>query len=444
VFFDSPLQTFVARTTADPASLRGLYAGLFETIVARDASLRSLIRPDRQWIGGEVGRVEALLASGAQAGLAGVPVGVKDTIVVPGLPTEAGTGHGLDAIMQLAASPAVAALQAAGAVVVAKQATHQFASSAGPAPTRSLRGSAFFAGGSTVGGAVAVAAGFTRIALGTDGGGSIRKPAALAGVAGLRPRKGTISDEGQVNGHLFGQSTGLIARSAADIAATIDACPSILAKPPARPVLGRKPVFGIPDTGWRNIAPAAADTLRNAAARLLERGYQVRPTSVWFTQQARDDFVRLMNFDNWTFHAPFIASRPDLYGADVLKAMKAGEGIGQDEAEEAGRRLGFLTTALLEDAERAGVDILLTPSVPWPDVRNRDGAPRELSGEAGRFAVLANVHDLDSISVPVGHDGRGHVGSVMLHALSVPLWVLLDEACGLERPDLADPGSRRH
>jgi len=353
---------------------------------------------------------------------------------VPGLPTQAGTGRDLDGLMRLAPSPAVAALQAAGTVVVAKQATHQFASSAGPAPTRSLRGSTFFAGGSTVGGAVAVAAGLTRIALGTDGGGSIRKPAALAGVAGLRPRKGTISDEGQVNGHVFGQSTGLIARSAADIAATIDACPSILAGPPAAaPASGRKPVFGIPDIGWQNIAPAAADTLRNTAARLLERGYQVRPTSLWFTQQAREDFVRLVNFDNWTFHAPFIARRPDLYGPDVLRAMKAGEGIGQDEAEAAARRMGLLRAGFLEEADREGVDILLTPSVPWPDVRNRDGTPRELSGEAGRFAILSNIYDLDSISVPVERDGGSHIRSVMLHALSVPLSDLLDEARKLER-----------
>lgn len=439
---DNALLALVERIRADPGSLRGRYAALREAIAAGDASLHSLCHVPPQWIDGELERVEVLLASGGGLGLAGVAVGVKDTIAVPGLPTQAGTGHDLDEIMQLAPSPAVAALRAAGAVIVAKQATHQFASSAGPASTRSIRGGDFFAGGSTVGGAVAVAAGFTRLALGTDGGGSIRKPAALAGVAGLRPRKGTISDEGQVNGHLFGQSTGLIAPSAADIAAALEACPSLLAGPPDHAAAGRgRPVFGVPLDCWRDVAPAAADALRAAISRLEEMGCEVRPVTLWFTEQAQADFFQLVDFDNWTFHAPFIARFPYLYGPEVLRVMQSGERIGRDETSAAERRLGLATSRFLEGAETAGVDILLTPSVPWPDVRKSDGDPRRLSGEAGRFTVLANIHDLDSLSVPVARDRDGAVRSVMLNALSVPLSVLLDWARFLEpaAPDRSPP-----
>lgn len=81
--------------------------------------------------------------------------------------------------------------------------------------------------------------------------------------------------------------------------------------------------------------------------------------------------------------------------------------------------------------------MLLTPSVPWPDARLSDGDLRQLSGEAGRFTLLANIHDLDSISVPVARDRDGAIRSVMLNALSAPLPDLLDWAQKLELTDMS-------
>ncbi|MDN5930414.1 MAG: amidase, partial [Pseudonocardia sp.] len=144
----------------------------------------------------------AELARGEWRGpLHGVAVGVKDLYDVAGLPTRAGSNVLADAPPATADSALVARLRQAGAVVVAKLHTHEFAygptgdvAATGPAcnphdPTR-------ITGGSSSGSAAAVAAGHVALALGTDTGASVRTPAALCGVVGLKPAYGALPVDG--------------------------------------------------------------------------------------------------------------------------------------------------------------------------------------------------------------------------------------------------------
>lgn len=430
MLFEQPLPAIVEQVTADKGMLRGSYVRLFEEIERRDMVLRSMCDPSWGWIERELARLDALFDAGGCIGLAGVPVGVKDTIAVKGLPTCAGTQVDLGRFLSLQPSPAVAALQQAGAVVVGKQATHQFGSSFGPAPTQSIRGPGCFAGGSSVGGAVAVAAGFTALALCTDGGGSVRKPAALAGVAGLRPRKGSICDDGQANGAVFGQSTGLIARSVDDIAAVLERCPRLLGAPLAlyRP---SPLVVGIPDIARASIAAEAEHALQSAAIKLRAMGHDVVPTSLLTSDEAAQDFLLAVQFDNWEFHAPLLADHADIYEPAVARVIRRGEIISQDTAASAKRRLADHRARFLEIAVAEGIDVMLTPSVPWPDVQTGMASSQNLSAEAGRFTTLANIFDFDSVSLPVERGGRG-VYSVMLTGLAVSLSELLANARRLE------------
>ncbi|KQU86428.1 hypothetical protein ASD00_31575 [Ensifer sp. Root31] len=427
---DRPISEIAERALAERQRLPAAYAALFDKILREDAALQSLLNPAWSWIEKELARLDARLDAGKGRALCGVSLGVKDTIVVAGLPTRAGTPVDLGESLPLKPSAAVAALQEEGAVVVAKQATHQFGSSAGPAVTRSLRAPDYYAGGSTVGGAVAVAAGFTALALGTDGGGSLRKPAALAGVAGLRPKKGTICDEGEVNGALFGQSTGLIARSVADIATVLKRCPRLL-----RAALdAERPgplVIGIPDFARSAIAPSAEQALDAAAIRLIQMGHVVVPVPLRIDEAASRDFFIAVNFDNWTFHAPLLAARADIYAPAVARTMRLGEGITPQEAAAAKLRLADHRARFLEAAAARGVELLLTPSVPLPDARIGTASPQDLSGETGRFTILANIYDLDSLSLPLLREAEG-TRSVMLTGLGISLATLLDCAHGLE------------
>lgn len=433
MFFDQALTTLVQQAAARPDRLHRHYADLLADIERRDATLQSFCGVNGLWLAGELDRIARSAKAG---GLFGVPVGVKDTIVVSGLPTKSGTPVDVGRMLRLPQSPVVTRLQEAGAVILAKQATHQFCSSAGPAATISARGEDFYAGGSTIGGAVAVAAGFTRLAVGSDAAGSIRHPAALAGIAGLRPRKGVLSDDGQVNGDLSGQSTGLMARSAGDIALVLERCPALFATPSDRAVVDRECLtIGIPQITWVNIDPAAAAALDHAATRLGEAGHRVVPTSLWQSTQAMVDFFLVMNFENWCFHRGLIAEHPEIYHPDVLSVMQVGAAIEPGEAAAARRRLAERQRRFLDHAEAEGLDMLLTPSIPWPDMRKDAGPSRTLSAEGGRFTGLSNIYDLDSLTVPTVRGPDGWPRSVMLHCLTVPLSRLLSTACGLDLND---------
>lgn len=426
MFFDTPLHDLLEQAAARPDQLRAHYAELFAEIGQRDTTLRSTCDPSWTWLESELDRVGTQPVSKSNQRLFGLPVGVKDTIVVSGLPTKAGTPADVGQLLRLPQSPAVTALRKAGAVIVAKQETNQFCSSAGPAPTESLRGPACFAGGSTVGGAVAVAAGFTRLALGSDAAGSVRHPAALAGVAGLRPRKGSISDKGQINGSLSGQSTGLIARSAADIAMILARCPSLHVEPADRATLDKeRPVIGVPDISWHDIAPAAEAALRSSVSRLMALGYRVEPTPIWMTEEAQDDFFLVMSFENWLFHKRLMTEHSEIYNPAVRDVMRAGKAIEPQQAAAARQRLFGHRQRLLDLAHAAGLDMLLTPSIPWPDIRKDAGTPRELSAIGGRFTAISNIYDFDSLSVPVERSSEGWRRSVMLHGITMPLSRLL-------------------
>jgi amidase len=159
--------------------------------------------------------------------LAGVPVAIKDNIDVAGLPTRHGSGA-------TSTDPAadddllVRRLREAGAVVVGKTklpelAIWGFTESIAHGGTRNPRNPARNAGGSTGGGAAAVAAGMVPVALGSDGGGSLRIPPANCGVVGLKPARGAAPLPGGVDDHWYGMSViGPVATTVGDATLLLD------------------------------------------------------------------------------------------------------------------------------------------------------------------------------------------------------------------------------
>ena len=146
--------------------------------------------------------IDAQVAAGIDPGpLAGVPFGVKDLFDVAGLPTTAGAAMLRDAPPAQADAEAVRRLKAAGAVLVATLNMDEFAYgfatvNAAFGTTRNPHDTARLAGGSSGGSAAAVAGGMLPLTLGSDTNGSIRVPAALCGVYGLRPTQGALPMEG--------------------------------------------------------------------------------------------------------------------------------------------------------------------------------------------------------------------------------------------------------
>ena len=129
--------------------------------------------------------------------LHGVPVVVKDLIDVSGVPTEAGSQI-LAGSIAAADAAVTARLKDAGAIILAKANTHEFAYGALTPPTRNPWDLDRMPGGSSGGSAAAVAVGEAFGALGTDTAGSVREPAALCGTVGLKPTYGRVSCQGVV------------------------------------------------------------------------------------------------------------------------------------------------------------------------------------------------------------------------------------------------------
>jgi aspartyl-tRNA(Asn)/glutamyl-tRNA(Gln) amidotransferase subunit A len=182
------------------STVAGHVASVLTAIAAADARLGSFVAVageqamrDARAADEAIGRLGA--AAWLDRPLLGVTVSVKDLIQTQDLPTRRGSL--LANSRAMADAPAVARLRAAGAIVVGKTSTSEYGWSASTvsrvaAPTRNPWASERSAGGSSGGAAAAVAAGFCSAALGTDGAGSIRIPAAFCGVVGYKPSFGRI------------------------------------------------------------------------------------------------------------------------------------------------------------------------------------------------------------------------------------------------------------
>lgn len=169
----------------------------------------------------------------AKLPLAGVPVAVKDNFAVVGAPLRNGSAA-TDGAARTTDDLLVQRLREAGAVIVGttrmpELAAWAFTSSAAYGVTRNPLDERLDPGGSSGGSAVAVASGMAALALGTDGGGSIRVPSAFCGVTGLKPTRGRLPLPGKADEHWFGLTvSGPIAANAADAALAL----SVLAAEP--------------------------------------------------------------------------------------------------------------------------------------------------------------------------------------------------------------------
>src|SRR6516225_5262691 len=196
---------------------------LFDRIAAHDSKLHSFIRVTPEAALAEAQAAERELMAGHRRGLLhGIPYALKDIVETAGIPT---TGHSKLCQDYVPAADAhlVTLLKAGGAVLMGKLATWEFALG-GPSwdlpwpPARNPWNSDYLPGGSSSGAGAAVAAGFVPGAVGTDTGGSIRGPAAVCGIAGLKPTYGRVSRRGVFPNTFTMDHCGPLTRSAEDIA----------------------------------------------------------------------------------------------------------------------------------------------------------------------------------------------------------------------------------
>jgi len=292
--------------------------------------------------------------------LHGVPIGIKDNIDTADQPTQMGSpiyrGHrpAWDAAC-------VALLRAAGAVILGKTVTAEFAGmTAGP--TVNPHNPAHTPGGSSSGSAAAVADFMLPAALGTQTGGSVLRPAAYCGVIGYKPTFGAFNRAGLKFAAESLDTIGLIARSLDDMALIASvllggkrSAPASLAAPP-RIGLCRTPL-------WDLAQPATKHAVEDAAARLAQAGAQLRDVTL------PDDFAGLKtaaretinNYERSKSMAAEWSSHRDLISAKLARCIELGMGMPYEEYLGA-VRLGESCRSRLP-AVFEGFDVLLAPCV---------------------------------------------------------------------------------
>ncbi|MCU0982588.1 MAG: amidase [Pirellulaceae bacterium] len=220
-------------------------------------------------------RLGGLARQGRLAGpLHGIPIGVKDIIDVAGLATEAGSPLLKGRVAEQDA-PVVARLRAAGAIILGKTVTTEFACF-DPSPTRNPWNLEHTPGGSSSGSAAAVALEMCQAALGSQTGGSITRPAAYCGVAGLKPTFGCVDTTGVVPVSRHLDHVGPLARNAADLWAMFAAMTAADAPGLPLPVLPAPPTLSVigefflqqADDAVRDVTVAASDALLKSGAQL--------------------------------------------------------------------------------------------------------------------------------------------------------------------------------
>ncbi len=340
--------------------------------------------------------------------LHGVPVAVKDLIDVAGMPTRCGSAVLADAVAATADAEVVARLRAAGAIVVAKTHTHEFAY--GPTgdvavqgPCRNPHDPDLITGGSSAGSAAAVAAGMVPLALGTDTGCSVRTPAALCGIVGLKPAFGALPTAGVFPLSETCDHVGLLGADVGVVATAFGALTGQLIDPWA-PLTGME--IGRPtDPYWRVHDPEIAAGVERAAAALTAAGATVREVTMPGIDELAATYPTIVGAEAYATHREWLDQRPDDYQPATRQRLlaaaqtPAAEYIG---AQRTRRNVGSRLRAHLD-----GVDLLLTPTTPLratpigaEHVDAPDGARVQVRPALLSLTLPFSLLGLPAVSVP--------------------------------------------
>ena len=352
----------------------------------------------------------------------GVPVAVKDLYDVAGIRTTVGS---LFFRENIAAGDAaiVERLKEAGALIIGKTNTHEIALGVtGDNPhfgtARNPWDRSRIPGGSSSGSAIAVATGMAVAALGTDTGGSIRVPAALCGVVGLKPTFGRVSTRGVFplswNLDHAGPITSCVKDAARmlQVIAGYDPLDPVSVRLPAddyvrglsRELKGQRAALGV--GAWVETADAEVQSAVREAARVFESlGCPVQEVNVGWLQEAGPANRLITQADGAVVHRDRLREHPEMFGDDVRRRLETGAATTVAEYVLA-RRMQVEVRRKCEELFDSH-ELLLLPTTPMaaPSIEGYDGVAQ--AGRLTPFTAPFNLAGLPALSVPCGFTREG-------------------------------------
>jgi amidase len=407
--------------------------------------------------------LERGVGQGSIGPLCGLPVGIKEVTPVAGLRTTYGSTVYADHVPREDAL-VVRRLREAGAVILGKTNCPEFAAGGNTfnqvfGPTRNPWNPARSAGGSTGGGAAALASGMIALAEGTDLGGSLRIPASFCGVVGLRPAAGLVPTWPSDWPWDTLQVTGPLARTAEDVGLMLDAVagPSELA-PISQPTAGRRFAAAVaagvrsglrlaycPDLIGIGVDPGVERVCRTAAFGLGQLGIMVEEVALDL-REGRDAFLALRGL--W-----FVAQMHgrlehlDEFGPNVAGNIRAGLETTVAELGAAEQARARVRETVLDLLSR--FDHLVTPAMAVPPFPVEQNYPETVAGRKMETYVdwiaptfVLSLTGLPVGAVPCGLDGEGLpvglqvVGRPFGEEAVLALAGVVQGACPIGRPQM--------
>ena len=350
-------RTILTRIRERQTSVRAVTDACLDRIAARDPLVGAWSHVDPDLACDQADALDRMQTRGP---LHGLPIGIKDVLLTHDMPTQYGSdlykGHHLPVD-----AASVALLRQAGALILGKTETVELASIGASPRTRNPHALAHTPGGSSSGSAAAVADGHAPIALGTQTGGSIIRPASFCGVWALKPTWGTVSTEGAKPFAPSLDTIGWFGRSADDLSLLLDVFdpipqPAVVAPPLANARIGVWRTAGWPraEAATRDAMDAAIASLRRAGAKITE----LNPGAP-FDDLAATQWTVMLAEGQRSFLTEYRAA-PDRIHPRIVDMVRTGGGFSatdlraaQDVAADARTRF---------DTMAGGFDAILAPS----------------------------------------------------------------------------------
>lgn len=355
---------------------------------------------------------DEIAAHGSRGVLHGIPIGVKDIIDTAGLRTTYGSALYADHVPETDAA-VVADLNRAGAVLLGKQATQEFAwggrtDSPAFGPTHNPYDAARIPGGSSGGAAASLVAHSCLGAIGTDTAGSVRIPAALSGCVGFKPTRGSISLDGVLPLAFTLDHVGVLARSVADATA-------LLAALTPRPDVGTEAVEHVDGAslrfgwlrGWpeSSLAPDVHATLETARSTLRDAGATVVDIDLPEIPGLNACLQDVVLSQARAVHRRNFETRPDAFGSDVAGLLSR-RPPSRDRLAECELTLSRAATDLLAALSRCDVLLGATEPVTAPRIGELDidlgGTTLGIETVLTMLTAPANVLGNPALSLPAG------------------------------------------
>ena len=397
---------------------------LIARIERHDGKLNAFLRLTPELALEDARRAEAEIVRGAWRGpFHGVPYGLKDIVDYAGLPT---TAHSKILRENIAAADAAVTqkLRAAGAVFMGKLSTHEFALG-GPSfdlpwpPARNPWNRDHFCGGSSSGSGAATAAGFLPAAIGTDTGGSVRNPASMCGVAGMKPTYGLVSRRGVLPLAFSLDHVGALTRTVHDNALMLDLIAGHDPLDPGSSVHAKGGCTAELDRGVKGLRigvirhfyvrdmeadPEMTAGIEAAVRTLADLGAEVReietaPLGEWVACNRT-----ILTSEAFAIHEKWMRERPQDYGALARERLMSGAFVRAADYVNATRLRRTMTDKF--HAQFSAIDVAVTASSMDPACRIDD--PKAIEHTYARQARAPfNVTGSPALSVPVGFSTAG-------------------------------------